>query len=377
MSVLHVRSSSGIYGAENVLLALLPELARLGAAPRLLCIQNHLMPRQDLFDAAVARGIDAALLPSRGRFDQATLRALSAAIAQSLAHDPDTVIHTHDYKSLFFALLARRGRPIPIIATCHGHIAGGRLQRAYNALELRMMRRASQVLIVSEAMRALLVARGIAPERVTLVENGIDTRRFTPDIAPLERRALGLDAADIVFGSAMRLGPEKNPHGLVAAFDSVHRAQPAAALVIAGDGPLREALQAQVDALGLGDRVRLLGVRDDLPVLYPLFDAFVLPSISEGLPLALLEAMAAAVPVIATRVGHVPVVLDGLPVSVVEPGDTDALAAAMLAQAQRPRGRVPELRARVRSLYSAERMARRHAAMYRGCVARSDAMAIR
>jgi glycosyltransferase involved in cell wall biosynthesis len=108
-------------------------------------------------------------------------------------------------------------------------------------------------------------------------------------------------------------------------------------LVIIGDGSLRHSLEDLVRSLGCGDRVTLLGARDDVPDLLPHFDLFVLPSLSEGLPLAVLEAMACAIPVIATRVGDLPhVVQDAKTGLTVPPGDPQALLAALRAILDRP-----------------------------------------
>lgn len=373
MSVLHLRSSSGLYGAENMLLGLLPELGSLGVATRLLCINNPLQQSQALHEVARNAGLDGALLPCAGRFDWTTVRAISREISRSLQSGQPTVLHAHDYKSLFYALLARRGRGIPLIATSHGHFAADLRLAAYNRLERLMMRRASKVVIVSEAMRHQLADGGIEPSRIVLIENGIDTHRFRPDAPAVARAAMGIAEDAFVFGTAMRLGDEKNPIGLVDAFAEVASRHPAAVLLIAGDGPRRAEVQAAVERTCLQDRVRLLGARLDLPALYPVMDCFVLPSLSEGLPLSLLEAMASAVPVIATRVGHVPIVLEGLPVSVIAPGHVDALVSAMEASLLQPRRRIDALRQRVQSLYSAERMATRHLAAY-GLASPDDAV---
>lgn len=360
MTLFHIRSSAGIYGAENVLLSLLPEL-QAGAVPaRLLCIQNHLTGDRALFDAAIAKGLDAVLVPCAGRLDLGTVRAITAQITA----EPDALVHTHDYKSLFYALLARRGRNLPIVTTSHGHFANGGKQQFYNKLEVMMMRRAERVVIVSEIMRAELVASGLPERNITLIENGIDTRQFTPEATPLAREAFDLAPEHFVFGTAMRLDRQKNPLGLLQALAEVLRHCPAARLVVAGEGPMRQPMAELAAELGIGDKVHMLGIRKDLANFYPMLDCFVLPSMSEGLPLALLEAMSAAVPCIATDVGHIPVVLQGLPAQVIPRGDIAALTASMLA-ATAGKHREPALRQRVVEQFSAGRMAAKHLEIYR------------
>lgn len=364
MNILHIRSSSGIYGAENMILTLLSGLLDMSIGAELLCIQNYLYQTQALYTVACGMGLNVALLPCAHRFDLRTLRSLSSW----LVRNPDAIIHTHDYKSLFYALLARKRIRNPIVATCHGHFASNLKQRLYNRLEVRMMRRADRVLIVSEAMRPELVAKGIPDERIALIENGIDASKYHPGVEPLPRSEFDLSDEHFVFGCTMRLDEQKNPIGLLNAFSRVVRQHPHARLLIAGHGPMRERVEQVAGELGIASEIRLVGARNDLEKLYPLLDCFVLPSLFEGLPLALLEAMSASVPVIATRVGHVPTVLAGTPACLIPPADETALADAMR-DAVPARRRQPELRLRVLESFSSARMVERHLEVYRSVVA--------
>eukprot|EP01036_Dinobryon_divergens_P058491 gene58491-78026_t len=225
-------------------------------------------------------------------------------------------MHVHDYKSAFYAWLARAGRRIPIVATSHGQFNDSARLQLYHRIELGLMRRFQQVCVVSAAMLPVLAAAGIPPDRTRLIENGIDTQRYNPACTtPLPPESLGLAPGCFIFGSAMRLAEQKFPVGLVEAYAASRQpAQGPTALVIAGDGPLRDAVLARAQALGVAHEVKLLGARADLAACLASFDVFVLPSLFEGLPLALLEAMAMGRPVLATPVGQVPEVLARLPV---------------------------------------------------------------
>ncbi|MEI7445852.1 MAG: glycosyltransferase [Burkholderiales bacterium] len=166
----------------------------------------------------------------------------------------------------------------------------------------------------------------------------------------------------------MRLVDVKDPLGLLSALAGSDR--PDLTLAIAGDGPLRPALEARAAEPDLRGRVHLLGVRDDLEDVYPAFDAFVLSSRSEGLPMALLEAMACGLPAIATAVGRVPEVLAGLPAgagTLVPPGDAAALAAA-LAAFEVPDGVADAVRTRVLERFSSAALARAYADVYRDLI---------
>lgn len=356
--VLHLRSSAGLYGAEYVVLGLVTALAGLGIGGRLLCLDNQHLVEQPLWRRAEALGVPAQRLRCRARLDLGSVRALRTLLADS----PRAILHVHDYKSAVYAWLARRRARPRIVATTHGQFADSARLRLYQGLETLLLPRFEAVCLVSARMQADLRLRGAAP-RVHLIENGIDTTRFRADVAPLTRAGLAIPNDAIVFGTSMRLAEQKNPLGLVDAFARVLAVEPRALLAIAGDGPLRAALEQRVSALGIGARVRLLGARDDVERFYPLLDVFVLASHYEGLPLALLEAMAAERPIVATAVGQVPTVLAGVPAECVPADDGAALAAAM----RRTLGRLgpqPQLRQRVLERYSLARMANDYALVY-------------
>jgi glycosyltransferase involved in cell wall biosynthesis len=370
--VFHLHSGAGLYGAEHMLLSLIPALVEQGVESTLLCLDNYLTAEQPLCERARALNIPAQRLPCRGRFDLATVRALRAVLREH----PNSLLHVHGYKSAFYARLACCTGGPPIISTLHGHIEGTRRLNLYQKLERRLMRGFDRICIVSTAMQPMLANGGVAGSKVELIENGVDTERFRPDSKPLPRTANGIPEDAFVFGSALRLSPEKNPLGLLDAFAAVLKQFPRCWLALAGDGPLHTAVSAHACELGIEGHVRLLGTREDLEQFYPMLDCFVLPSLTEGLPLALLEAMAAARPLVSTAVGQVPGVLSGLPAALVPAGDIEALATAMCAVRSENLATRPDLRQRVIERYSAARMARDYATIYRGlCNGNDYAMA--
>ena len=359
--ILHVFSSAGVYGAEHAVLGLIPALAALGIDSTLACIDNPHLREQPLYEHAQSVGISAVRIPCSGRLDHATTRALHVQLQQR----PRKLLHVHGYKGAFYALRARRAlRAVPIVSTLHGWVTNTRALWLYRLLELWMLRRLQCVCIVAESMRQPLIEAGIPAERIMLVENGIDTTRFRPDGPALPRDELGIPNDAFVFGSVMRLSPEKNPLGLLDAFTQIAQDVPNAWLVLAGDGSQREEFERSLHESGFGTRARLLGARSDPERIYPLFDCFVVPSLSEGLPLALLEAMACERQVIATRVGQIATVLDNLDAQLVAAGNADALVKAMRRALSR---HVPaeQLRQRVEERYSVARMAHDYADVYR------------
>jgi glycosyltransferase involved in cell wall biosynthesis len=359
--VIHLRSSAGLYGAEHVILALLPELAKLGVPSELLCLQNPYQPVQALWQRAQDRGLKTAMVGCRGRLDWATIRGLRARMHAQ----PRAIWHVHDYKSAFYVWLARTGLNLKVVSTSHGHFSDTLSVNLYNRLELALMKRFDHICAVSDAMLPALRAAGISQERLSVIANGIDTARFEPGVHPLDLAALGLKPDSTIFGAVMRMTPVKSPLGLVEAFATVRQHGMDVALLIAGDGPLTAAVEARVAELSLSDCVKLLGVRQDTERVHASLDAFVLSSLSEGLPLALLEAMATECPVIASAVGEVPEVLRGLDATLVPAGDVSALASALKMAAGLPKGRrEAALRQRVIDRYSVGRMARDYITIY-------------
>jgi glycosyltransferase involved in cell wall biosynthesis len=359
--VLHVFSSAGLYGAEHAVLGLMPALEKLGIRGTLACIDNPYLDHQPLYERARELGISAERIPCTGRLDSATTQTIRTL----LERHPGAILHVHGYKSAFYALRARRGHPeTPVVSTLHGWITNTRALWLYRLLELWLLRRIQRVCIVADTMYQPLRDAGVPAERIRLVENGIDTMRFRADVSGMTRGELDIPEDAFVFGSVMRLSAEKNPLGLLDAFARVAQDTPRARLVLAGDGPERGEFEQRASAAGLADRIRLLGARKDPEHVYPLLDCFVLPSLTEGLPLALLEAMACERPVVASRVGQVAAVLEDLPATLVPAGDTSSLADAM----RRSMNRHPPqaaMRQRVQARYSIARMARDYADVYR------------
>lgn len=357
--ILHVFSSAGLYGAEYVALGLIPALRVHSIDCTLVCINNPHTPEQHLYERARELGISAVNLPCLGRLDLTTIRKLQAIIRRQ----PNAIVHTHGYKGTFYASLAGRGTATPMMATLHGWVTRTTSLRLYQWLEIRLLRRFRQLCIVSEEQRAPLMHAGIDGSKIRFIQNGIDTRRFRPDVPPLPRAELGIPEQAFVFGAAMRLCEEKNPLGLIEAFAAAIAHTPNAWLAIAGEGELHSQIEARAATLGVAPRVRLLGARNDLERFYTMLDCFVLPSLREGLPLALLEAMASARPVICSSVAQIPDVVAGLNIQLLPPGDIPALTRA-LEHAPSTRPPQPELRARVEQRYSVDRMASDYAAVY-------------
>jgi L-malate glycosyltransferase len=185
---------------------------------------------------------------------------------------------------------------------------------------------------------------GVPSSRLVLLPYGIRLDELDSSLSRKEaRRALGVSG--FVVGAVGRLEEQKGHAHLLSAWSQVQRVIPEATLLLVGDGRLREDLGRQAQELGLAERVRFLGTRRDLPLIFRALDLFVQPSLWEGLPLALLKAMGAGLPVLATQVSGVrEVIRDGINGRLVVPGDPEPLAGA-IAELYR----YPEARSRLRA----------------------------
>lgn len=272
-------------------------------------------------DRLVADGVPHLEVPLASRRPLDLLRAVRALrLAVRRTARPD-VVHAHNVKAAVVARLAV-GRRIPVVVTVHG-VPDGSWSTAG-----RLLRRvADAVVAVSPHVAEQLVANGVPAARVRVVENAVQplTR---PDRADA-RRSLDLTGEAPVVLCLARLVEQKRHDLLVAAWPEVHHAvEPAPVLLVAGDGPTRASVEAAAERDCPSGSVRFLGSRDDADVLLAAADLLVLPTDWEGLPISLLEAMGAGVPVVVSRVGGVVETL-GSAVRLVEPGAVAPLAAAL------------------------------------------------
>jgi glycosyltransferase involved in cell wall biosynthesis len=243
------------------------------------------------------------------------------------------VVHAHSAKAGFLARLAAasQGRARRCIFTPHGWsfwAAQGPRRELYRALERLAARWCLRIAAVSEHERKAGLAAGIGrPSQYEVVLNGIDVERFARPPEPVRGRLL-------VVG---RLAPPKRADLVIRAVHGLRTQFPEVELRFAGDGTLRASAERLSRELGLASRVRLLGTRQDVPELMRTAACVVLASDYEACPVSVIEAMAAAVPVVATRVGGVPELVDpGRTGLLVEPGAPEALAAALARVLEQP-----------------------------------------
>lgn len=296
-------------------------------------------------------------------------RPLSATCARGLVrafrqHRID-VAHSHEFSMAVYGAWAAWRSGVPHVITMHGG-------RYYNdRFQRRLAMRAAiamsdQVVAVSEPLaEAISNDLGVRRSNVMVLPNGV---RYSEPGAITLRRELDLAPADRLMVSVGNLYPVKGHGHAIDALAQLKPRHPRLHLAISGRGDLEASLRERARERGVADRVHLLGLRADVPAVLAAADLFVLPSLSEGLPLALLEAMFAGCPIVATDVGQVRVALaNGIAGVLVEPGDSAALAAGidrMLADPTEARrlGGVAALRAA--GEYDLARMVQRYVAVY-------------
>jgi glycosyltransferase involved in cell wall biosynthesis len=368
VKVLQLISSGGYYGAENMLLNLCASQEKAGCSNSLLLFYNVHVPNVEFYERARRRGISVRMVHCNGRADWRAVRQIKDYIRE----DAIDLVHTHGYKADLYGYLAARNLK-PVVATCHNWVGGTAALGIYNHLDRMALKRFSAVAAVSDAVRDRLIHSGVSPEKIYAIANGIDVDAF--DRAGHEELH---HPARRVIGMVARLDMQKGFKYLLLAVRELRNAFTDFKVVITGEGPDREAIERMIESYGLRDCVALAGQQSDMPAVYSAMDIFVLPSLDEGLPMTVLEAMAASRPVVATRVGAVPsVVREGETGLLVAPGDASALRdalARLLAAPELGRHLAAQAREWVGRHYTADAMAIQYRLMYDAVLGRKTAL---
>lgn len=280
--------------------------------------------------AAEAAGLPADVLRERFLFDWAILSQLADRL---VSRRPD-IVETHDFKSHFLIWILRNAGKIPSVrwvAFHHGYTRMSAKVLVYQQLDRLSLRAADRVVTVCRPFVLQLMQRGVEPEKVKILVNAIESRVRAPETQIVHvKQQLGLRHTDRIVLSVGRLSAEKGHAALIAAFRSLRTktGYEDLRLVLVGDGG--EAQSLRVAAADLGDRVLFAGHVDDPWPFYCSADVFALPSLSEGSPLALFEAMSAGLPIVASAVGGIPETLTNeTSALLVNAGDVEDLARAL------------------------------------------------
>lgn len=370
MSVLHVVAPADIGGLERVVQMLATSQLAAGREVRVLAIlagvPAEVGPRflQPLADAGVP--VHAARLPAR-----AYLRERAAVAEVCRLHRPE-IVHTHGYRPDVVDAGVARSLARATVTTFHGFTGGGLRNRCYELLQLRAARRCDAVVAVSRPLAERLRGSGVRADRLHVVPNAWRGGGREALARATARRALSLPDDGFVVGWVGRLSEEKGPDLLLDAL-ALAPDVPLQAVVV-GDGRERAALERRARRAGLRARVEWKGAVPGAERLFRAFDALVLSSRTEGTPIVLFEAMAAGVPIVATRVGGVPDMLSPREAELVPSGDPAALAAAIRGIHRDPGAAAAKARVARERLcreFQAEPWIERYEAVYRAALARA------
>ncbi|MEO7040234.1 MAG: glycosyltransferase family 4 protein [Gemmatimonadaceae bacterium] len=275
-----------------------------------------------------------------------------------------SVVHTHGYRSDIVGGMAGRSEGLPIVTTVHGFTGGSLKNRTFEALQRRAFERFDAVVVVSQPQAAFLRASGVPETRTHIIANALAAHPNPVDRAAA-RLALGLAPEGLVAGWVGRVSIEK---GVDVFIDAIHAiGDRVIRATIVGDGPERSAQEARAESLAPG-RFQWLGTVPDAARYFAAFDVFVMSSRAEGLPMVLLEAMAARVPIVTTAVGGIPDLLSPAEGVLVAADDPRALAAAIRATIDDPGAASERAQAgqqRQRSEYDVAPWAERYEELYR------------
>lgn len=361
IKVMHVLYYLSIGGLEQVVLNLIKNLNTHRYKPYVACLRET----GGLKDELVQNGV-AVIEFNRG---DGLDWGLPFTFARILKQEKIHILHTHDLGPYLYGAVAAKFARVPVLV---------HTEHSYLTQNTKLLKIAERILsfftdtIISDSQdvtRFLVEEQRIRPDKIETIYNGIDVSLFH------ERKngsslklMLGLPLESKVVGTVGRMVAVKDQRTLISAMQPIIASDKNVHMVIVGDGPLRDELTEYAQRLGIRANIHFLGNRRDVHKILQIFDVFVLPSLSEGLSLSLIEAMACTKPVITTRVGGNLEIIDNASVGVlIEPGDVSSLSSEIL-KLLRNQKLAAELavnaRKRVESRFSLKKMAARYEVIY-------------
>jgi glycosyltransferase involved in cell wall biosynthesis len=360
MIVAHVLSSFFVGGQEVMAVELAARQVARGH--RVLAVSLSPTAAGPLDTAFVRAGVETVHLSKRGPTVDITL---PLRLALALRRARVDVVHLHNPLPLIYGVPAGKAARCAIVFTRHGLVEGAGRQLW---LRRQLARFVDAYVAVSSEVADNSRAHRMATEpKLMVIENGIDLALYRPrsDVRAAVRAELGLSASALAMGTVCRLVEGKNVGLLLRA--ALPHLGPQVHLLIIGDGPDRAALEAMARAHPQGESVHFLGQRTDVARLLNGLDLFALSSRSEGHPLSVIEAMATGLPVLSTRVGGIPEMIEDAKTGFLSPADEPAFTARLTAALQeRPRWTAMGEAARTAACqrFSSERMTDRYLALY-------------
>jgi glycosyltransferase involved in cell wall biosynthesis len=330
INIMHVRSSYTEEGGPEVLiLSFIKEMDSSRFSNFIVSLNNQDIRTSSFLAEAENMGIKTERIKWKSIcLSMLVIKKLVSLMRQNEIH----IIHTHDLRSNFVGYMAGKIGRIPVVTSVHGWIEKSFKFRIHNFADKILVRFFNRIIVNSEFLRKHLSQFKIPDKKISTVYNTVDVLNFERDVNPEEtRKELGIDPGSIVIGTVGRLNTEKGHKYLLEAARDVLTSFPETVFLIVGKGPLERELKDFARKAKISPNVLFTGFYQDLRKVLNVIDLFVVPSLSEALPLSLLEAMAARKPVISTNVGGIPeVVKTGETGIVVNSGAADELAQALI-----------------------------------------------
>ena len=348
INVLHIRDTGDMLGAESVILELAKHSKALGINSIIGVLEGG---SEKLVHLANESDISSFIIPCHGKIDYKTIRFLKKYIVQNNIH----IVHSHGYKEDFYVWLSKL---TPIIGTNHLWKRTTLALKFYAFLDSLILKRFDKVAAVSKPILQDMIKTGISATKSLVVPNGVDMNRFkiNLDLDQIKamKMSLGIHSNNIVIGMISSLSKEKGHENAISCFVKVVNDYPNIHLLIVGTGEEDSSLHQLAYENNVLDKITFTGRRNDIPEIHQVIDIFLLNSFAEGLPMALLEAMASGKAVIATDVGDVETaVVDNKTGLLISSNDMDELNDAL-------RKLIPDGEKRFRFGQSAQRHISKH-----------------
>ncbi|MBF0483976.1 MAG: glycosyltransferase [Candidatus Omnitrophica bacterium] len=322
MKILHLISSCGMFGAERVLVNIAKNPS--SEFEYAVCAVNNIHnPHLEILDVARSMQIPVFSIDSRGKFDLSTIFALRNLIKK---HN-FSIINSHNYKSDVLAFFATRMTKCKWVATNHNWLSSDDKVKMFEALDTFCMRFADALVAVSEGVKVEMVELGLSNKKIEIVDNGIDIEKFNVLKDKSCKNQLGIPEHNQVVTVVGRLCADKAYDVFLEAANIVLKERRDVTFLVVGDGELRHSLENIAREFHIEKDVIFTGIRKDMPQIYSITDVFVVCSRFEGLPMCLLEAMAAKCAIVATPIGAIPnLIHDRISGRVVGVGEVKVLA---------------------------------------------------
>lgn len=377
MKTLHVIDSFGMYGAESVIMALMIEQQKLGVSPMLASIGDLQCGEKPIESQAESHGVAV----SRFRMRNGPNLMGCMDIIRFARTERIDIIHSHGYKAnILMSMIPCKLRPAPVVSTLHGWTSAGRLSRMllYEWCETRALARLDAIVLVSHAMRSNPHIQSRRLARVFVVPNGLSGWERLTRLKENECDKIDDDirafcsSGEFVIGAIGRLAREKGLRELIRAGGILRQKGRMIRILLLGEGYERPALEALVSQLGMEGDVYMPGYRPHASQYLQLLDVLALPSLTEGMPIILLEAMFAGLSVVAAPVGGIPEALqNGKGGILVDSREPYAFAAALERVASEPilrRSMIESSKNHALKNYTSSKMALGYQEVYKACL---------